>query len=1156
MRLNDLKKFAQAARRQLISETTARLDYVLSHDDAYIRAHAAERDEIERLVAKRGRDRLIEEVAYTWFNRIVAFRYMDLRGYHKVRVVSPQAGQVQPELLFQIKQGRTPPEIRSLQGVFDGILNGTIASSQPDREIYTAALLGICNDYSRTLPFLFRAVDEYMAVLLPTDLLSESSIISAVQGAIGDEDVADVEVIGWLYQFYISEKKDEVFGRPNGEKIKKEDIPAATQLFTPHWIVRYMVENSLGRLWRNNRPDTGLAERMEYYIEGDPEPEFLKIDGPEEITLLDPACGSGHILTYAFDLLYGMYEESGYSAEEIPSLILTNNLYGIDIDIRAAELASFALTIKAREKDRFFFKRGVVPRVIAMEDVSVDLREAGITMSPQLQEAFGYLTEATNFGSLIPVPAEVQGEIEELLTELNAKWDADLFADQAIAQVRSGLRQLGYLARRYHCVVTNPPYVDSANLSHGLKGFLTTHHPNTKSNLYSSFIERCGGLASDRGRISMITMDSYMFIPSFANFRRELLSKYQVESLVHLGPHAFDMVTGQVLSTAAFVFRNRPPDGTPVRCKRLVEFSSEAQKRDVFLSSRAEFEFRQESLHVISGVPLAYWMTPDTARAFSECDSLDDLLFSDGLTKTGRDELYIRFWWEIDAAAFRDPNRYRVCVKGGLRRNYYGNLDHVVAWDPKTRAHYRSDKVARITPEYLWERSGVTWTKITSGDPSFRWFGDGMIAETGGPALFVRSDGPSLALADLLAYLNSSVARHFLSHINPTLNFQTNDVLRIPYRTFKLNGSSRVISIAVWDWDSHEESWSFLRSPLMSDFARHETTIAIDDSITRVSWPARKGRSLLLSALCGSYTSHCRALQLECHDLVQEGERVLIELFGLGEEIEPNQSKQDIAILQEEIDKKNDERGAIVFNMKAVMSQLVSYGVGCIFGRYSLDKDGLILANVGDGLDAYLSQIPEPTLRPDESGILPITDDNDFSDDLPSQWRAFLRAAFGDQHYEENLRFLEDGLGKRLRPYFLKGFYDDHVKRYKKRPIYWLITSPKGTLQALIYLHRYNRDTVNRFLNDYLRPYQQKLEAKRVSAEHVLTGGGSSQGEKTKAQKRIDEIRKAVEELLTWERDVVRPLAEKRIELDLDDGVKVNYGKLGAILAKVKGLNG
>ncbi|TVQ28584.1 MAG: class I SAM-dependent DNA methyltransferase, partial [Spirochaetaceae bacterium] len=349
MNLTKLKKFAQGARRTLRAEVASRLDYVLQQDDVYTRGHAAEIQDIRARLKQRDREQIVEEVAYTWFNRLIAFRYMDLRGYTQSRVVSPQPGQVQPEILFQIKQGRTPKGLASLQSTFDGYLSGRTQSAQPDREIYTRALLGICNEYNTTLPFLFRKVDSYMAVLLPSDLLSDTSIIAEIQKAITEDDVEDVEIIGWLYQFYISEKKDQVFGRPKGEKIKKEDIPAATQLFTPHWIVRYMVENSLGRLWRNNRPETGLKDQMEYYIEGDPEPEFLTIEGPEEITLLDPACGSGHILTYAFDLLYGMYEEAGYSAEEIPSLILTNNLYGIDIDTRAAELASFALTMKARE---------------------------------------------------------------------------------------------------------------------------------------------------------------------------------------------------------------------------------------------------------------------------------------------------------------------------------------------------------------------------------------------------------------------------------------------------------------------------------------------------------------------------------------------------------------------------------------------------------------------------------------------------------------------------------------------------------------------------------------------------------------------------------------------------------------------------------------
>ena len=545
MNLNQLKKFAQGARRKLMSEVSSRLDYLTEHDDPYIRAHQEELSEIRRQLGKKSREQLIEEVAYTWFNRIVALRYMDLRGYTKVRIVSPQAGQVQPELLFQIKQGRTPKELRSFQPTFDGYLTGSVRSDQPDREIYTSALLGMCNEYSRTLPFLFRKVDEYMAVLLPTDLLSESSIIAEVQRAVTEDDVEDVEIIGWLYQFYISEKKDQVFGRPKGEKIKKEDIPAATQLFTPHWIVRYMVENSLGRLWRNNRPETGLKQRMEYYIEGDPEPEYLTINGPEEITLLDPACGSGHILTYAFDLLYGMYEEEGYSAEEIPSLILTNNLYGIDIDTRAAELAAFRpddegagegpFLLPARggaECDRHGGCVGRPPRGGGQNEPAA----AGGVWLPD---------EATNFGSLIPVPAEVQGEIEELLAELDARGDADLFADQAMTQVRSGLRQLGYLARRYHCVVTNPPYMGS-NRANKTLVFLKDLLRQDTSRMFSG-ASFCG---EDIARkVTFVSGDDYPTAGCFCLrvLRLDVLNDlWQHEYHIHLGPHAVRRLGGEV----------------------------------------------------------------------------------------------------------------------------------------------------------------------------------------------------------------------------------------------------------------------------------------------------------------------------------------------------------------------------------------------------------------------------------------------------------------------------------------------------------------------------------------------------------------------------------------------------------------------------------
>ncbi len=1160
MNLNTLKKFAQGARRKLLSEVASRLDYVLGHDDAYVRSHQGEIGEIRRQLERKSREQLVEEVAYTWFNRIVALRYMDVRGYHKVRIVSPQAGQVQPELLFQIKQGRTPPEIRSLQTVFDGYLSGTLGSDQPDREIYTAALLGICNDYSRTLPFLFRKVDEYMVALLPTDLLSESSILAAVQGAIGEDDVQDVEVIGWLYQFYISEKKDQVFGRPKGEKIKKEDIPAATQLFTPHWIVRYMVENSLGRLWRNNRPDTGLSEQMEYYIEGDPEPEHLTIEGPEEITLLDPACGSGHILTYAFDLLYGMYEETGYSAEEIPSLILTNNLYGIDIDTRAAELASFALTMKAREKDRFFFKRGVVPRVVAMEDVSVDLREAEIRMSPQLQEAFGYLSEATNFGSLIPVPAEVQGEIEDLLAELDARGDADLFADQAMREVRSGLRQLGYLARRYQCVVTNPPYMSTSNANPRLKDLVKKEYEEGKADLYGSFVIAILRIVIEKGFVALMTPFTWMALSSFTELRYHVLDRSRIIGVIQPEYHAF--FDSAFVPICTFVVQRAGDRDIPGVYIDLGEFYGRDVQPIKALEALTDpaCRWRTDALQIdfekIPNQPIAFTIPERLREAFARGFLLKEIAEPRQGIATANNDRYLRFWHEVSTSNIRfsqgqnsskmNSHRWFPYQKGGAFRRWYGNHSFIVDWKEDGR-ELRDDPKSVIRNASYFLKEGMTWTSLTVSSFNGRYCPEGFLFDSKGPVLFTKTPDD---LFVTMALLNSSVATAFLRVLAPTMDFSQGPVGNIPvtkdfiFLKDKVDPLvSRAIEIAKLDWDSRETSWDFRSSPLLDK--------GLDANVLRDPI----GSDRLLSECYSTYCKSGLNLFTELQELEEENNRVFVELYGLGQDISPDVPWSEISILQEEFHGRESENQSPGFRIKEIMEQFVSFGVGCIFGRYSLDNDGLILANAGDDLDAYLARIPEPTLRPDESGILPITDDNDFVDDLPSQWRAFLRAAFSDEHYEENIRFLEDGLGKRLRQYFLKGFYDDHVKRYKKRPIYWLITSPNGTLQALIYLHRYNRDTVNRFLNDYLRPYQQKLEAKRASAEHVLTGGGSSQSEKTKAQKRIDEIRKALEELSTWERDVVRPLAEKRIELDLDDGVKVNYAKLEAILAKVKGLN-
>jgi len=1099
-------------------------------------------------------------VAYTWFNRIVALRYMDLRGYNKVRIVSPQAGQVQPELLYQIKQGRTPKQLHSLQETFNAYLEGTIRTDQPDREIYTAALLGMCNAYTEMLPFLFRRVDDYMAVLLPTDLLSENSIIADVQEAIGEDEVEDVEVIGWLYQFYISEKKDQVFARPKGEKIKKEDIPAATQLFTPHWIVRYMVENSLGRLWRNNFPDTRVSEQMDYYIEGDPEPDYLKISGPEEITLLDPACGSGHILTYAFDLLYAMYEEAGYTPSEIPSLILRNNLYGIDIDTRAAELAAFALTMKAREKDRFFFQRGVEPNVIAMEDVTEDLRETGITMSPQLRVTFGYLSEATNFGSLIPVPSEVHGEIDDILAELDTKDDADLFADRAVAQVRSGVRQLGYLARRYHCLVTNPPYVGSRHLNSSLKHLASEHFKIAKSDVYSMMWMRV--IALTKGLVAIVTQRNWFYQAGFESFREYLLKSTSLFEVFDVGPGAFESLSGEIVQLAVAIQRTAVSTSD-----HKVKFRYKKQKTPngrSFAESES-ISVRQHDFLSLPSHSISYRAISWLNWLLSEDNALKKVyvVWRQGLS-TGSDERFIRYWFEVDGSSFATGAKDRNQVvqkkatwvpidKGGKSRRWYGNNEKILRYDDEAYSILLNSG-NRLPSKRYYFQPGLTWTKISGSSSAVRYDPAGFVFSSVGMKGFAAPD----VIGIVASILNSRVATYFFQLISGGLSLLSTDLQRLPYLV-PLDETklvyARSIAISKLDWDSREISWDFERSPLTTNYRATATIRQIDDTLRGLHFPFINVGQHRLEDRYWSYVDHWAQLFREYHELQEENNQTFIDLYRLGEDLSPEVSYRDLGLLEYELHKNSLQHGHLDFDAEEIMKQFVSYGVGCIFGRYSLDEDGLILANAGDDLDAYLARIPEPRLRPDESGILPITEDDAFPDDLPSQFRDFLRAAFGTERYDENLQFLEEGLGKDLRRYFLKEFYKDHVKRYKKRPIYWLITSPKGSLQALIYLHRYNRDTVNRFLNDYLRPYQRKLEARKRTAEQSVNTGGVSGSERTRARKEIDQISTALEELSLWERDVVRPLAEQRVELDLDDGVKVNYGKLGAILETVKGLN-
>ncbi len=563
MNLNTLKKFAQEMRRDFIAQVGARLDFVLSHDDEFLRAHDQEKRKIIELVKTQGREALVDEAAYLWFNRLAAFRYMDARGYTSPRVLSPRPGESQPELLSEIKAGRAPRELKPLASRFEALLSGRIRSLQPDREVYKGALLATCNAWASAMPWLFARIEDWAGLLLPQDILSPDSLVAQMVAGLSEEDSAHgVEIIGWLYQFYISEKKDEVFAAlKKNVKISKENIPAATQLFTPHWIVRFMVENSLGRLWLLNHPESRLKERMKYFVESDPEPDYLKVKDPTELKCLDPCCGSGHILAYFFELLYAIYEEEGYAPQEIPSLIVKHNIFGIDIDERAAELAAFTLAMVAREKDKRFFDRGIIPNVIAMRDIDVDLRKLNIRLSPALQESLELLKEGRNYGSLIPAPRGAGEEIAEVEAALQSHRLEDLFGSAERDDLGVAFRILKYLEPHYHVVVTNPPYMGTGNANPALKAFVTKNFPDSKADLFAVFMERCLAALLKKGYMGMINQQSWMFLSSFEALRKKLLEEDTIVVMAHLGAHAFETIGGEVVQTTTFVLkRAKPPE--------------------------------------------------------------------------------------------------------------------------------------------------------------------------------------------------------------------------------------------------------------------------------------------------------------------------------------------------------------------------------------------------------------------------------------------------------------------------------------------------------------------------------------------------------------------------------------------------------------------
>ena len=1189
MDTSKLKRFAQFARRSLMDQIGEKLNRVLAADSAPRRELPEAVTKLEAEIKAKGKEAVIEAAAYTWFNRFCALRFMDANRYTRVGIVSPLPGQFQPEILANAKQGDINDSIVSNDAVrakIAALLSNKTPSNDPQAEAYRLLVVAACNYWHGAMPFLFEKIQNYTELLMPDDLLSGKSILSYTREALTPAACEDVEAIGWLYQFYISEKKDLVFeGLKKNKKITPDDIPAATQLFTPHWIVRYLVENSLGRLWLLNRPDSQIFKNMQsrgedcYYIEpAETEADFLKISSPEEIKICDPACGSGHMLTYAFDLLYAIYEEAGYPAEEIPEKVLIHNLYGIEIDERAGELAAFALTMKAAEKltgskQRRFFRKGITPNICVLENVVFEAGELKDYMdyvgrdlfTAPLQTTLRQFEEADNFGSLIRPELTDVAYIRSLLAKQD--FSSDWIYKTAHVKAMKALEQADYLSPKYHVVVANPPYMGGKGMNGRLSSWAKENYPESKSDLFAMFMERGFQLVPEFGYSAMVTMQSWMFLSSYEKLREKILLESSIECLAHMA----NMVMGIAFGTAATVCKLSGKKDNPGAYCYIGYDDIDVTKNAPFIfppqNSRNKNQTDSWGHNVtanefekIPGRPIAYWISQEMRDAFTNGVLLRTVADPKKGLATTDNNRFLRLWFECElnrfGAGFKNAEAARSSQKkwfplnkGGAFRKWYGNHEYAINWKDDG-AELKNAVIERynggsytkeIRSEDKYFKDGITWSALTSSTSSFRKTDCGALFDSAGSTMIPRNKGE-----EVLGLLNSPIVKEILTVINPTLNYGAGTVANIPVLFVKESSMiqsnvTELVLTAQDDWNASESSWDFTHPPLFK--------------------PNQNANNLSLAY--ASVRSRWQNIIAKAQRLEEENNRIFIDAYGLQDELTPEVPLKEITLTcnpHYRYDGKKTEAELEALLLADTMREFISYAVGCMFGRYALEKPGLILANQGETFADYLKAIPEPSFPADDDNVIPMLDGEWFTDDISERFKTFLKVTFGTEHYDDNLAFIENALGKKGKPlkirnYFLKEFYTDHVKRYKKRPIYWLFSSPKGSFNALVYMHRYRPETVGIVLNDYLRNFRTKLASRLDNEQALAADAGASKTDKTKALKETERLKKMLTELEDWEREVLFPLAAEKVEIDLDDGVKHNYPLFGKALKKIPGLS-
>lgn len=1164
---NAIKKYAVWARKELISRVAQKAQQYGITETEMVDAGAdsvngrvltaQEMQQRRALIAQineKGYQQVMEEVAYTWFNRFSALRFMEVNGYlpSHVRVFTDENNAFKPQILAEALH----LELDKLDK--DKVY--ALKETEQAEELYKYLLIVQCNALNSILPGMFQTIADYTELLLPDNLLREGSVIEQMISQIPEDNWQDaVQIIGWLYQYYNSEKKDDVFAAlKKNVKITKENIPAATQLFTPDWIVRYMVENSLGRLWVEGHPDAKAQllptpEEQAAYTAGNRDPEDTKWHyyleeaqqepqvqaqlaeirkqyadlTPEQIKVIDPCCGSGHILAYLFDVLMQIYENYGYTLRDAVASILQNNLYGLDIDDRAAQLAYFAVMMKARRYDRRFFSHTTQPHVYAIEE-SNRIEKPDVEFfcngKPSLTDAMHtiltQLYDAKEYGSILTITPQ---DWDALYARFDEVADASSFHRESIRKKLLPLVQVAQtLAQKYDVVVTNPPYMGASNMNLDLSEYVKKYYPDSKSDLFAVFIEVCSRMAKQNGYQAMITQHAWMFLSSFEKLREKMMLTETV-SMAHLGARAFEEIGGEVVQTTSFVrVRTHIDNFKGVYC-RLIEPTTQQGKEDMFLAGEKRYTANQDDFGKIPGVPVAYWFSRKALHAFESMRLSEKYEARNGIT-TGQNDMFIRCWYEIE------PNieKWFKCNKGGAYRKWYGNQDYVIDWENNgyRLKNFKDDngklRSTLRSIEFNFQKC-ITMSQIGSATKSFRYLQEGFITEGASNNIYYKSDE-----YNLLAFLNSKPCDYILELYNPTINVMPDDLRNLPlaYLSEHINSNSLVeenIDLSKDDWDSFETSWDFTRHPFIKAITKYPNMMDIGN--------------IYLAECYDIWAGECeeRFEKLKANE--EELNRIFIDIYGLQDELTPEVEDKDVTVRKADLGRD--------------VRSFISYAVGCMFGRYSPTYDGLAYA--GGTWDDGKYNI----YKPDADGIIPICDDEYFEDDMMGRFVEFVRVVYGDGSLEGNLRFIANALGGKgqpkevIRNYFLNDFYADHCKIYQKRPIYWLFDSgKKNGFKCLIYLHRYQPDTIARIRTDYVHEQQARYRTAIEGLEKQVAAATST-SERVKLTKQLNKVQAQDNELHQYE-EKVHALADQMIKIDLDDGVKHNYEIFKDVLAKIK----